>query len=155
MTTTTTSTTAPTSSRGRLVITPHRDARLIALCVVGAGLTVASGAIHLQLWNELYRHITVGHMNTLFLLQWIACFVGAAALLVMRNLLAVVANAALLAGTFTGFLIAKYHSGGLFGFGIPGLNTWQAQWTTVVEIVGTLVLLTTAVLMVRQSQRRS
>jgi hypothetical protein len=121
----------------------------LGLCAVGAGLTIASGAIHLYLWNDFYRHITTGHMNELFLAQSILCFVGAAALLAMRNLLAVVANAALLAGTFIGFLIAKYHGGGLFGFAIPGLNTWETQWTTVVEIVGTVVLLGLAALMLR------
>jgi hypothetical protein len=132
------------------VFSSHRTNPILLLCVVGAGLTVGSGAIHLYLWDHFYRHITTGHMNALFLVQWILCFVGAAALLAMRNLLAVLATAALLAGTFIGFLIAKYHHGGLFGFAIPGFSSWETQWTTVLEIVGTVVLLATAALMARR-----
>ncbi|HWA64885.1 MAG TPA: hypothetical protein VG899_00770 [Mycobacteriales bacterium] len=130
----------------------HRSTPVLALCALAAGLTVASGAIHLYLWDHFYRHITTGHMNALFLVQWILCFVGAVALLVMRNLLAVLANAALLAGTFIGFLIAKYHHGGLFGFAIPGFSSWETQWTTVVEIAGTVVLVGAAAAMARRSE---
>lgn len=145
-----TTATAPTTSRTRVVIEPHRGLTLLVLCALGAGLTIASGAIHLYLWDHFYRHITTGHMNTLFVVQWILCFVGAAALLAMRNLLAVLANAGLLAGTFIGFLIAKYHHGGLFGFAIPGFSSWETHWTTVVEIAGTVILLATAALMARE-----
>lgn len=128
----------------------HRSTPILALCALAAGLTVASGAIHLYLWDHFYRHITTGHMDTLFLLQWILCFAGAIALLVMRNLLAVLASAALLAGTFIGFLVAKYHHGGLFGFAIPGFSSWETTWTTIVEVAGTVVLLATAALMARR-----
>jgi hypothetical protein len=132
------------------VFATHRATPILALCALAAGLTIASGSIHLYLWDHFYRHITTGHLNALFLVQWILCFVGALSLLVMRNLLAVLANAALLAGTFIGFLIAKYHGGGLFGFAIPGFSSWETQWTTVVEIAGTVVLLATAALMAKR-----
>jgi hypothetical protein len=144
----TTATTSPPLSR--TVVSGHRETPIVALCVIAAALTIGSGAIHVYLWGHFYRHITTGHMNMLFLAQWILCFVGAVALLAMRNLLAVLANAALLAGTFVGFLIAKYHNGGLFGFAIPGFSSWETQWTTVIEIVGTVVLLATAVLMAKR-----
>ncbi|HEX3707566.1 MAG TPA: hypothetical protein VHV76_13140 [Mycobacteriales bacterium] len=152
--TTTTATARSTASPRRVVVQPHSGVALLALCTLGAGLTIASGAIHLDLWNSFYRHIHTGHMNDLFLVQWILCFVGGAALLAMRNLLAVVANAALLAGTFIGFLIAKYHQGGLFGFAIPGFSSWQTRWTTGTEIAGTVILLVTAVMMVRAQRAR-
>jgi hypothetical protein len=132
------------------VFATHRATPILALCALAAGLTIASGSIHLYLWDHFYRHITTGHLNALFLVQWILCFVGAVVVLVMRNLLAVLANAALLAGTFIGFLIAKYHGGGLFGFAIPGFSSWETQWTTVVEIAGTVVLLATAALMAKR-----
>lgn len=144
---TTATTSAPAS---RTVVAGHREMPIVALCVVAAALTIGSGAIHVYLWGHIYRHITTGHMNTLFLAQWILCFVGAIALLVTRNLLAALANAALLAGTFIGFLIAKYHQGGLFGFAIPGFSSWETQWTTVIEVAGTVVLLTTAALMAKR-----
>jgi hypothetical protein len=134
----------------RTIASGHREGSVVALCVVAAALTVTSGAIHLHLWNDYYRHISTGHMDVLFVFQWILCFVGAAALLLMRNLLAVTAVAALLAGTFIGYLIARYHVGGLFGFYLgPNFGSWEATWSMVVEIVGTLVLVLTAALMLR------
>ena len=128
--------------------TPHRTARLVALCGVGAGLSIASGAIHLHLWDMFYRHIHNGHLDKLFLAQSILCFVGAAAVLAMRNIVAVVADAALLAGTYGGYLITRYH--GWFGFNPgSGIDTSWAAWSMFLEIVGTLLLGATAVLMVR------
>ena len=145
---TTATTTAPPA---RTLIAGHRAAPIIGLCVLGAGLSIASGAIHLQLWHEYYRHIKTGHMNVLFLVQWILCFAGGLAVLAMRNLLAVLADAALLAGTFIGYLLARYHGGGLFGFALPSnFGSWQASWSMTVEIAGTIVLLATAVAMAQR-----
>jgi energy-converting hydrogenase Eha subunit C len=132
------------------VISGHRETPILALCVLGAALSIASGAIHVHLWNEYYRNIKTGHMNVLFLFQWILCFVGAAAVLVMRNVLATVATGLLLAGTFLGYLLARYHGGGLFGFALPSnFGSWEATWSMVVEIIGTVVLLATAALMAK------
>jgi membrane protein YqaA with SNARE-associated domain len=132
----------------RTVVSGHRSLPIVGLCVVGAGLSVASGAIHLHLWNEVYRHISNGHLNALFLIQAILCFVAAAAVLAMRNILAVVATAALLIGTYIGYLITRYH--GWFGFDPgKGIATTDAKWSMVLEIVGTIVLLATAALMAR------
>ena len=132
------------------VLEAHRGITVLALCAIGAGLSVASGAIHLHLWNEVYRHIKNGHLNVLFLVQAIACFVAAAAVLVMRNVVAVVANAALLIGTYAGYLITRYH--GWFGFDPgSGIDTSWATWSMVTEIAGTVVLLIAAFLMVRKS----
>ena len=138
-----------TASRpGNVIATPHRAAPVVALCVLGAGLSVASGAIHLHLWNIAYRHIPNGHLDKLFLVQLILCFVGAAAVLVMRNVLAAVADALLLLGTYGGYLITRYH--GWFGFD-PGkaIDTKWATWSMVVEIAGAVVLFLAAGLMVR------
>ena len=44
-------------------VTP-RQGRLWALTVVDAGLLVASGAIHLHLWDIAYRHVaTLGRCS--------------------------------------------------------------------------------------------
>jgi hypothetical protein len=143
---TATSTSTPVA---RTVVAGHRSTPIIGLCVLGGGLAVASGAIHLHLWNIAYRHVPNGHLDALFLVQTILCFVGAAAVLVMRNILAVVATALLLVGTYLGYLVTRYH--GWFGFD-PGkaIDTNWAKWAMVVEIIGTVVLFATAALMVRR-----
>jgi hypothetical protein len=149
LTTTTTTVTRP----GSVLATPHREVPVLALCVIGAGLAVASGAIHLHLWNLFYRHITNGHLDTLFLVQWILCFVGAAAVLAMRNILASVATAALLIGTWVGYLITRYH--GWFGFDPgKGIDTNWATWAMITEIAGTVILVAASVVMARQTRTR-
>lgn len=146
-------TTAQHMSSPNRTIAPTRSLPLVALCALGAGLLIASGVIHLHLWNEYYRHIKTGHMNVLFLIQWILCFLGAAALLAMRNLLAVAAAGALMAGTFIGYLIARYHSGGLFGFYLgPHFSSGWATSALVVEIAGTALMTVTAAML--RSPRR-
>ena len=134
---------------GSIVTTPHRNARVVALCVLGAGLSIASGVIHLHLWNLYYRHITNGHLDKLFLVQSILCFVAAAAILGMRNILATVGSAGLLVGTYVGYLITRYH--GWFGFDPgKGIDTNWAAWATVVELSGAVLLLVAAALMVKK-----
>jgi hypothetical protein len=132
----------------RNLLTPRRDLPVIALCVVGAGLAVASGAIHLHLWNIYYRHETHGHLNVLFMVQTIACFVAGAAVLALRNILVAAGTAVLLIGTYVGYLITRYH--GWFGFDPgSGIDTNWATWSMIVEIIGTVVLAVTAGLMAR------
>jgi hypothetical protein len=139
----TTTVTTP-SHRTSGIAARHREVPVIALCVIGAALMITSGAIHLH----------VGHMNVLFGFQFVLAFVGAAALLGLRNLLAVVAGALLLAGTFVGYVIARYHHGGLFGFYLgPTFSSWEATWSMISEIAGTVVLLVTAAVMVRGPAR--
>ncbi len=102
-----------------------------------------SGWIHFHLWRGPYRHLTVGHINDLFLLQVIGCVVVAIAILATRHILTVLAGAALLAGTFIGFLISRYRTAGLFGWHDP-YNTNYSKWALIVEIVGTVLMLITA-----------
>ena len=61
------------------------------LGIVGAALLVASGAIHLDLYLTGYR--TIPTIGPLFLLQVIAAFVLAAAILITGNWLAEAARA--------------------------------------------------------------
>jgi hypothetical protein len=126
----------------------HRDLPVLALCVVGAALAIASGAIHVHLWDIAYRHIKNGNLNVLFLVQAIACFVAAAAVLTMRNVLAAVGTAALLIGTYGGYLITRYH--GWFGFDPgKGIDTNWATWSMITELAGAVVLIAAAVAMAR------
>lgn len=125
-----------------------------ALCIVDAALVLISGAIHFHLWRGLYRHLTVGHINDLFLLQVIGCFVVAIAIVATRHVLTVLAGAALMAGTFIGFLISRYRTAGLFGWH-DGYTTNYSNWALVVEIAGTVLLLVTAWVLSRSSNATS
>jgi hypothetical protein len=133
----------------------HRGV-IVALCVLSAGLMIVSGIIHLHLWNEYYKHIKTGHMNVLFLVQTIAAFVGALALLIWRHWIVVLGSAALMLGTAIGYLIARYHSGGLFGFQLPSnFGSSDATWSLTVEFASTVLLLLGAALIVRNARRTS
>ena len=82
------------------------------LGIVGAALLVASGAIHLDLYLTGYR--TIPTIGPLFLLQVIAAFVLAAAILVTGSWLAAAAGAAFAVSTLGGYLLSLWV--GLFGF---------------------------------------
>ena len=80
--------------------------------IAGAALLVASGAIHLDLYLTGYR--TIPTIGPLFLLQVIAAFVLAAAILVTGNWLAAAAGAGFAVSTLGGYLLSLWV--GLFGF---------------------------------------
>jgi len=82
------------------------------LGIVGAALLVASGAIHLDLYVTGYR--TIPTIGPLFLLQVIAAFVLAAAILVTRNWLVEAAGALFAVSVLGGYLLSLWV--GLFGF---------------------------------------
>src|SRR6266705_6140819 len=80
--------------------------------VAGAGLLAVTGAIHLDLYLTGYRSIpTIGW---LFLLQVIAAFGLAAAVLVSGSRLAAAAGAGFALSTLGGYLLSVQF--GLFGF---------------------------------------
>ena len=82
------------------------------LGIVGAALLVASGAIHLDLYLTGYR--TIPTIGPLFLLQVIAAFVLAAAILVTGNWLVAAAGAGFAVSVLGGYLLSLWV--GLFGF---------------------------------------
>src|SRR5580658_7201260 len=82
------------------------------LGIAGAALLVASGAIHLDLYLTGYR--TIPTIGPLFLLQVIAAFVLAAAILVTGSWLAAAAGAGFAISTLGGYLLSLWV--GLFGF---------------------------------------
>ena len=99
------------------MVTEHTRRRLsrtqqLGLRLAGAGLLAATGAIHLDLYLTGYRSIpTIGW---LFLLQVIAAFVLAAAVLVSGSRLAAAAGAGFALSTLGGYLLSVWI--GLFGF---------------------------------------
>jgi predicted lipoprotein with Yx(FWY)xxD motif len=80
--------------------------------IAGAALLVASGAIHLDLYLTGYR--TIPTIGWLFLLQVIAAFALAAAILVTGSWLAEAAGAGFAVSTLGGYLLSLWV--GLFGF---------------------------------------
>jgi predicted lipoprotein with Yx(FWY)xxD motif len=80
--------------------------------IAGAALLVAAGAIHLDLYLTGYR--TIPTIGPLFLLQVIAAFVLAAAILVTGNWLIDALGAGFAVSTLGGYLLSLWF--GLFGF---------------------------------------
>ena len=57
---------------------PSRDGWMWLIYLADAGLLVASGLIHLHLWDIAYRHVQT--LDVLFLVQVVACLLAAVAL---------------------------------------------------------------------------
>jgi hypothetical protein len=113
------------------------------LAVAGAGLLVWSGVLHLQLWSEGYRSISV--IGPLFLVQGIASIAVAVALAAFRRLVLLAAGAVLAVGTAAGLLLSA--SVGLFGY-TESLAVPSAQTSLVVEFTGAAVLAVAAAIVV-------
>jgi len=142
----------PTTEPARPPSAPHRAARLLArgpgrlaapsarwavsgLALAGAALMVWSSVIHLQLWSDGYRSISV--IGPLFLIQGIAGIALALAMVVLRRAALLAAGAALLAGTAAGLLVSSAF--GLFGFQ-DSLAVPYAMTSLTVEFTGAAVL---------------
>jgi predicted lipoprotein with Yx(FWY)xxD motif len=91
---------------------PHRTRQQLALRAAGAGLLIATGAIHLDLYLTGYR--TIPTIGWLFLLQVIAAFGLALALGLLGSRLAAVFGALFALSTLGGYLLSIWF--GLFGF---------------------------------------
>jgi hypothetical protein len=122
-----------------------RSGLMWLLYVCDAGLLVASGLIHLHLWDIAYRHVKT--LDVLFLVQVAACLLAALALLVTRHLLVVLGSAALMAGTIVGFVLAR--TVGIFGFRLTFFSG-LAYTVLVVEAVAVVLLAVTARLQLKR-----
>jgi hypothetical protein len=127
---------------------PRTPLGLWVLYVCDAGLMVASGLIHLHLWDIAYRHVKT--LDQLFLVQVAAAVVLAVALLITRRLIVVLASLLLMAGTIVGFLLAR--SVGIFGFKLT-FTSGLANTVLVIEIAAVILLAITAVLVRRSGAR--
>jgi hypothetical protein len=104
-----------------------------------AGLLIASGLLHLDLWDIGYRHVPT--LDVLFLVQAGAALAAAVLVLATRSLLVVLGSAALMAGTIAGFVLAR--TVGIFGFHLT-FSSALAYWALSVEAVAVAFLLSTA-----------
>jgi hypothetical protein len=105
------------------------------LVVVGAALMVWSGVIHLQLWSDGYRTISV--IGPLFLIQGIGGIALAVVIAVFRRVVLMAAGAVMMAATAAGLLLSV--GIGLFGFQ-ESLAVPYAMSSLVVEFAGAAVL---------------
>ena len=127
-----------------MVVGRHRQEQArgwaqVALRVAGAVLLAVSAGIHLDLYLTGYRSIpTIGW---LFLLQVIAGFVLAAAVLVTRSPLAAAAGAAFALATLGGYLLSVWL--GLFGF--KEVRTTAGVAAGLIEVAAFAVLALAAV----------
>ncbi len=126
---------------------PRSGGLLWLLWVCDAGLLVASGLLHLHLWDIAYRHVAV--LDVLFLVQTAACVLAAVLLLATRALLVVLGSILLMAGTLAGFILAR--TVGIFGFHLT-FSSGLANTVLVVEIAAVVLLAVTGLQM---SPRRS
>ncbi|HMH94493.1 MAG TPA: hypothetical protein VK586_25840 [Streptosporangiaceae bacterium] len=117
---------------------------LLVLRVVGAGLLVATAAIHLDLYLTGYK--TIPTIGWLFLLQVIAGFVLAAAVLATSSWLASGAAAGFAVATLGGYLLSVWV--GLFGF--KEVSTTAGIAAGVIEVAAFAALATAAILAARR-----
>jgi len=112
------------------------------LALAGAAALAWSSVIHLQLWSDGYRTISV--IGPLFLIQGIAGIALALVLVVFRWAALLAAGALLLAGTAAGLLLSA--GIGLFGYQ-ESLAVPYAVSSLTVEFAGAAALAAAAVLL--------
>jgi hypothetical protein len=115
---------------------------VLALAGIGAGFLVWSGVIHLDLWADGYKDISV--IGPLFLVQGIASILLAVAIVAFRWLALLVAGALAGLATGAGLLLSVYV--GLFGY-TESLTVPYAVLSLAVEFTAAFVLLAAAVLL--------
>jgi len=111
-------------------------AAVLALTGIGAGFLVWSAVIHLELWSDGYKDISV--IGPLFLVQGIACIVLAVAIVAFRWLALLAAGAVAGAATAVGLLLTVHV--GLFGY-TESLSVPYATLSLAVEFTAAFVLL--------------
>jgi hypothetical protein len=116
----------------------HNGPAMLLPFACDAGLMVASGLIHLHLWDIAYRHVRT--LDVLFLVQVIAALLLAVAPVVTRHLLAVTASFVLMAGTIVGIILAR--TVGIFGFKL-GFSSGLANTVLDIEIAAVVLLAVT------------
>jgi hypothetical protein len=112
------------------------------LAIAGVVLLVWSGIIHVRLWADGYRDISV--IGPLFIIQGAGSIVIALALGIFRRLVLLAAGAVTLAATAVGLLLSVHI--GLFGYR-ESLAVPYAQTSLLVEFGGAAVLVAAAVIL--------
>jgi hypothetical protein len=131
---------------------PSRIVRLavLALTATGAGFLIWSGVIHLELWGDGYKDISV--IGPLFLVQGIGSIVIAVAVVALRWLVLLLAGAVTGVATAVGLLLTA--SVGLFGY-TESLTVPYATLSLAVEFTAAFVLLVAAVLLALTAPART
>ena len=118
--------------------------------MAGAALLAWSGVIHLQLWSDGYRDISV--IGPLFLVQAIASVTLAVTLVVFRRLALLAAGAVAAVAAAAGLLLSA--SVGLFGYS-ESLAVPYAELSLAVEFTAAAVLaLASAIVLVTALRAR-
>jgi hypothetical protein len=122
---------------------------VLVLAGIGAGFLVWSGVIHLMLWSDGYKDISV--IGPLFLVQAIGCIILAVAIVAFRSLALIAAGAVAGVATAVGLLLTA--SVGLFGY-VESLTVPYATLSLAVEFTAAFVLLVSACLLAFAKQGR-
>ena len=112
---------------------------VLVLGGIGAGFLVWSGVIHLMLWSDGYKDISV--IGPLFLVQGIATIVLAVVIVAFRWLALLAAGAVAGVATAVGLLLSV--NVGLFGY-TESLAVPYAELSLAVEFAAAFVLLVAA-----------
>jgi hypothetical protein len=123
---------------------------VLVLAATGAAFLVWSGVIHLELWADGYRDISV--IGPLFLVQGIAIIVLAVPVVAFRWLALLVAGAVAGIATAAGLLLTA--SVGLFGY-TESLTVPYAALSLAVEFTAAFVLLVAAVVLALGARART
>jgi hypothetical protein len=115
----------------------------IATMVLGAATIVATGAIHMHLWNIGYKNIP--SIGNLFLAQSISGFVLGPVIVLFRRMFVVLAGAMYMAASIGGLVLSAT-------VGFLGLHdALSVPWATpslIVEIVGFVLLVVSGLVLV-------
>src|ERR1700754_3406063 len=125
-------------------------AAVLALAGTGAGFLVWSGVIHLELWGDGYKDISV--IGPLFLVQGIASIVLAVAIVAFRWLALLAAGAVAGVATAVGLLLSV--NVGLFGY-TESLAVPYARLSLAVEFTAAFVLVAGAGLLALASTAKA
>jgi hypothetical protein len=109
---------------------------VLVLTGIGAGFLVWSGVIHLMLWSEGYKDISV--IGPLFLVQGIVSILLGVVIVAFRWLVLLLAGAVAGVATAVGLLLSVYV--GLFGYQ-ESLSIPYAELSLAVEFTAAFVLL--------------
>ena len=112
---------------------------VLVLAGIGAAFLVWSAVIHLELWADGYKDISV--IGPLFLIQAIAGIILAVAIVAFRWLVLLAAGAVAGLATAAGLLLSVYD--GLFGY-TESLSVPYAVLSLAVEFTAAFVLLAAA-----------
>lgn len=123
---------------------------VLVLAAIGAAFLVWSGVIHLKLWSDGYKDVSV--IGPLFLVQGIASIVVAVAIVAFRWLALLAAGAVAGVATAVGLLLSA--DVGLFGFK-ENLSVTYAELSLAVEFTAAFVLLVGACVLALAEQARA